>query len=409
MNVLENNLFSQYQFGFIPKRSTTTQMILTLNKWYEGLINKENIDVIYVDFQKAFDKVPISYLLDKLYLYGIRGKIHKWIKNFLHNRTFSVRINDETSTIFPTYSGVPQGTILGPLLFTIYINDLPSILEDRIFPSLYADDLKITYSYKLNNNLLQDKINLLTDWADDWGLPIAFNKSYILNIGNKNPKNTYSIRDHKVEQVDVVKDLGIFVDDKLTFNKHIKIICRNAFLRSHQLLRTIHTYNPKTWGNIFKTYVLPILEYASPIWNPKQKDLIKSLERVQKFYTRSALNKCRKTKLKYQDRLKLFQLEPLLLRRYYLDVITMYKIYFNLTSLNPGELFTLNSRPSRKHNHIIQVSNKNNRTSNSFINRTISIWNLLPKEIFVGHTLTKFKIHLKLCLPQILEKLKISI
>ena len=406
---MKNNLFSQHQFGFIPKRSTTTQMISILNKWYEGLLNNQNTDIIYFDFQKAFDKVPINYLLNKLQFYGIRGKIHRWIKNFLYNRTFTVRINDETSKIFYTHSGVPQGTILGPLLFTIYINDLPAKLGNQITPALYADDLKITYSYKVNNKLLQDEINLVNDWAHKWGLAIANNKSYVLYVGNKNPKTPYFIQDHKIEQVELVKDLGIYVDNKLTFKKHINIICRNAFLRVHQLLRTIHTYNPKIWGNIFKTYVLPILEYASPIWNPKQKDLVKKLEKVQKFYTRSALNKCRKTKLKYKDRLILFQLEPLLFRRYYLDLVTIYKIYFNLTSLNPTELFTLNSRPSRRHDYIIQVSRKNSKTTNSFLNRTIQIWNLLPKEIFINHTINTFKIHLRLCLPHILEKLQISI
>nr|CAD2189645.1 unnamed protein product [Meloidogyne enterolobii] len=177
---MENNLFSQHQFGFIPKRSTTTQMISIITKWYEGLLNNQNTDIIYFDFQKAFDKVPINYLLGKLHFYGIRGKIHRWIKNFLYNRTFSVRINNETSKIFYTHSGVPQGTILGPLLFTIYINDLPAKLGNQITPSLYADDLKITYSYEVNSKLLQDEINLVNDWAHKWGLAIANNKSYVL-------------------------------------------------------------------------------------------------------------------------------------------------------------------------------------------------------------------------------------
>nr|CAD2196883.1 unnamed protein product [Meloidogyne enterolobii] len=384
-------------------------MILTLTKWYEGLINNQNIDIIYVDFQKAFDKVPINYLLEKLYTYGIRGKIHKWITNFLQNRTFSVGIKDEKSKTFTTHSGVPQGTILAPLLFTIYINDLPTRLGPNISPSLYADDLKITYSYKTNDSLLQEKLNILTEWAKGWGLNIALNKSFTLYIGSKNPKKSYKLEDHHLQEMSIIRDLGILVDNNLSFNKHIKTISRNAFLRCHQLLRIIHTYNPKIWGNLFKTYVLPILEYASPLWNPKQKVLINTLEKVQKFYTRVALKKCRNKKFKYQDRLKLFQLEPLLIRRYYIDLVTMYKIYFNLTSLNPNEMFIQNSRPTRKHNYMIQVSHKNNKTSNSFINRTTTIWNLLPKEIFIDHTINKFKNNLKICLPPILGKLNISI
>nr|CAD2202349.1 unnamed protein product [Meloidogyne enterolobii] len=248
--LLENDLISKHQFGFLPKRSTTTQMILTLTKWYEGLINNQNIDIIYVDFQKAFDKVPINYLLEKLYTYGIRGKIHKWITNFLQNRTFSVGIKDEKSKTFTTHSGVPQGTILAPLLFTIYINDLPTRLGPNISPSLYADDLKITYSYKTNDSLLQEKLNILTEWAKGWGLNIALNKSFTLYIGSKNPKKSYKLEDHHLQEMSIIRDLGILVDNNLSFNKHIKTISRNAFLRCHQLLRIIHTYNPK-FGAIY--------------------------------------------------------------------------------------------------------------------------------------------------------------
>jgi len=405
--LIENDLLSKNQFGFLPKRSTTTQLIFTLNKWYEGLLHKKNIDVIYIDLQKAFDQVPTQYLLNKLYSYGIRGKIHTWIGNFLKNRTFSVRINKEESTTLPIFSGVPQGSILAPLLFTIYINDLPSKLGDNIFTSLYADDIKITHIYKTQDNLLQEKIDILNSWAKDWGLNISLNKSYVFNIGSKNSKKPYNILDHELQHVETVKDLGILIDHKLTFKKHIKNICKLGYLRSHQVLRHIHTSNPKTWGNIFKTYILPTLEYGSPIWNPISKELTKDLERVQKFFTKIALLKCKRKNLNYTERLKLFQLEPLQVRRYFIDVITMYKILFNHTSLIHNELFTLNTRPSRKHDYIIQVSDKNAKTINSFINRTVNIWNLIPKNILTGHTLNNFKINLRPTLPHILQKLKI--
>nr|CAD2192896.1 unnamed protein product [Meloidogyne enterolobii] len=405
--LIENDLLSKNQFGFLPKRSTVTQLILTLNKWYEGLLHKKNIDVIYIDLQKAFDKVPTQHLLNKLYAYGIRGKIHRWLSNFLTDRTFTVRINNEESSIFPTLSGVPQGSILAPLLFTIYINDLPSKLGENIFASLYADDIKITQIYNTQNTNIQENIDILYSWAIDSGLNISLNKSFIFNLGNKNPKIPYNILDHELQHVEVIKDLGIIIDNKLTFKKHIKNICKLGFLRSHQILRNIHTSDPKIWGNLFKTYILPTLEYGSPIWNPMSKELTKDLERVQKFFTKSALLKCRRKNLKYTDRLKLFQLETLQFRRYYTDVITMYKILFNHTSLIPEELFTLNTRPSRKHDFIIQVSNKNAKTINSFINRTVNIWNLIPRNIFIGHTLNNFKTNLKHSLPQILLKLKI--
>ena len=167
---------------------------------------------------------------------------------------------------------------------------------------------------------------------------------------------------------------------------HINTICKKAFLRCHQLLRTIYTTNPKIWGNLFKTYILPLLEYASPIWNSKNKELTKTIERVLRFYSRSALIKCKRKNLKYRDRLNLLNLEPLYIKRYYIDLVTLYKIIFNYTNLKPADLFTLNPRPSRQHDYLIQLTHKTEITSNSFINRTINLWNSLPKNIFVGHT-----------------------
>ena len=134
------NLLSNYQHGFIPGRSCVTQLLCVLDDWTRAMFEGHNTDVIYFDFSKAFDTVPHKRLIHKLKAYGINGKLLVWLQDFLSDRQQRVIVNSTFSSWRPVTSGVPQGSILGPLLFSIYVNDLPSIVSSILF--LFADDLK---------------------------------------------------------------------------------------------------------------------------------------------------------------------------------------------------------------------------------------------------------------------------
>nr|CAD2172535.1 unnamed protein product [Meloidogyne enterolobii]CAD2172536.1 unnamed protein product [Meloidogyne enterolobii]CAD2175257.1 unnamed protein product [Meloidogyne enterolobii] len=405
--MINNKLISNYQHGFMPNRCTTTQLIYTMEKWYKSLLEKSNTDVIYIDYKKAFDSVPIDFLLNKLYSYGIRGKIHRWIKNFLKDRTFKVKIGNDYSDEHSISSGVPQGTVIGPLLFIIYINDVVTRIGQNVSIAMFADDIKLTFSFRNESecHALQNAVNNLVDWNTIWGLNVSLDKTVIFHIGNKNPKFNYYVNNNELPKADIVKDLGVITNNKLTFEEHINHVRNISMLRSVQLLRNIKSTNPKIWGNYFKMYVLPLLEYASPVWNPSLKKSIKYIERVQKFYTRMALRNCKiLRKISYDRRLDMLNLEPLYLRRFKIDLITLYKIVFRHTNINPLELFTFNQRPSRKHSYIINIPHKTSKTHNSFTNRIIKIWNSLPKEALNNSTITSFKLWLINNLKNVLSK-----
>ena len=139
-HLLDNNLLSPHQFGFIPGRNTNSQLLVTIKEWQKSLDHSTPTDVAYLDFRKAFDAVPHKRLLFKLEKYGIKGNLLHWIENFLSERTQYVKINNAKSDVRPVTSGVPQGSVLGPMLFIYFINDLPEV--STVNTKIYADDTK---------------------------------------------------------------------------------------------------------------------------------------------------------------------------------------------------------------------------------------------------------------------------
>ncbi|CAB4026200.1 Hypothetical predicted protein, partial [Paramuricea clavata] len=175
--VIEHYL-SKWQYGFLPGRSTVCQLIEVVHQFGEALENKCQIDVIYLDFSKAFDKVPHVKLVHKLESLGIRGSLLSWFRSYLTGRKHRVVINGEQSEYLPVTSGVPQGSILGPLLFLIYINDMPNCISEKTSLPLFANDSKC-FSLILGQEdgiRLQDDLNNVLDWAHTWGMEFNYAK-----------------------------------------------------------------------------------------------------------------------------------------------------------------------------------------------------------------------------------------
>ena len=184
----QNKLYSTCQHGFRRKKSCTSQLLEVMEDFTHFMDERENFDVIYLDFKKAFDSVPHERLLLKLEGYGISRCILKWIRSFLENRTQKVKIGNEFSEPSKVTSGIPQGSILGPILFTIFINDLPEAIKSIC--KIFADDTKI-YNITDKHNTLQEDLNSLITWSEKWQLFFNGQKCKCLHHGKDNPKHTY--------------------------------------------------------------------------------------------------------------------------------------------------------------------------------------------------------------------------
>ena len=186
MNYMKNNkMISSTQFGFLPGRSCALQLLKVLDIWTKALEEGYDIDVIYMDYMKAFDTVPHRRLIGKLKSYKFSSQITSWIQNFLSDRKQFVTVNGENSELCPVLSGIPQGSVLGPVHFTIFINDLPGRVTSEAF--LYAYDTKIFNKIKENTDVidLQKDLAKLTEWSNEWLLKFHPDKCKHMRIGRK--------------------------------------------------------------------------------------------------------------------------------------------------------------------------------------------------------------------------------
>ena len=196
----------------------------------ENLNASLQTDSVLLDFSKAFDKVNHHKLCLKLAHYGIKGKCLTWIRAFLSGRTQQVVLNGQLSDKAKVISGVPQGTVLGPLLFLVYINDMPSYVDSQI--RLFADD---AYLYRVikslhDSNILQNDLEQLQVWERLWDMEFHPQKCKVLSITNKTKplKTSYMIHNEHLENVKNAKYLGVTLDKKLKWNVHVSTVCKKA-------------------------------------------------------------------------------------------------------------------------------------------------------------------------------------
>ena len=292
------------------------------------------MDILYLDFRKAFDTVPHCHLFTKLAAYSIRGKLLDWIKSYLTNRQQKVVLNGASSDWSRVYSGVPQGSVLGPLLFNIYVNDIPSVVDSQTL--MFADDTKIFRKIQSKSDFLQfqqDIDNLFT-WSVKWQLKFNILKCFILHLGPDHSYGDYYLDGVQILPNTTVKDLGVTMDCYLKFHKHTNLTVTKANLGL--IRKTFNCREPDMITKLFKSLIRPILEYGNLIWGPHYVADQQAIEGVQWRATKliSSISHC-----PYPEKLKILNLPSLNYRRLRGDMIFLYQITHHNSDSSLIDLF----------------------------------------------------------------------
>ena len=289
----KHDLLYDLQHGFRAKRSCETQLTMLFEHLARNTSAGKQTDLILLDFSKAFDKVNHSKLLWKLHQYGIRGNALSWILAFLGNRSQTVVLEGEESESVPVTSGIPQGSVLGPILFLVYINDLPEELSSQV--RLFADDTAVylTVGGSEDEKVLQKDLDRLSVWENQWDMEFNPSKCQVVRVTTAKEviKSVYTLHGQVLEVVTSARYLGVDISSGLTWNSHIDRITgkANGTLVGY-IRRNIKTKNRKVRETAFNTLVRPQLEFAAPVWDPYNKDKRLQLEKIQRRAARWTVN-----------------------------------------------------------------------------------------------------------------------
>ena len=381
--------------------SCEKQLILTTHEIAQHQAQGAQVDVHLLDFSKAFDKVPHARLANKLHYYGIRDNTLQWITAFLKDRKQCVQLEGILSPEVDVVSGVPQGTVLGPLLFLTYINDLPDSIEHSS-TKLFADDCLLFKPVKntADSNLLQQDLSSLEKWENLWQMEFNASKCYVMHIkpGKRSQpvKYDYFLHGQRLSDTNYSKYLGVTFSDDLSWSEHIKNTATKGNRSLGFLRRNFRRCTPTVKTATFKTMVRPILDYASTVWDPAEGSTGDAglLENVQRRAARYVFNS-------YTDRtpgcvtnmLHKLEWEPLSERRANSRLVMLYR-FLNNNDFNNTYFLKKSDSRTRGRDRLYQHHSNHPALHNTFFPRTTREWNQLPTSLTGAPSLDSFKANL---------------
>jgi hypothetical protein len=418
----ENNILCSNQHGFRSGRSCLTQLLIHFDEIMLGMTNEKDTDAIYLDYAKAFDKVDHRLLLAKLHRYGFSKQLVKWVESFLTDRTQKVLVNGHSSFMAAILSGVPQGTVLGPLLFILFINDMEMCVKNSTI-RFFADDTRLSkhISFETDVHDLQSDLDRVITWAKQNNMKLHEDK-FDLMVHKHRPNFTLYELPFVCEQmsytistgdtlypINGLKDLGVIVSSDLSWSPHVSTIASRARSVASWVLSAFLTRDRVTMLTLYKSLVRSHLEYCCPLWNPNKLGDIQLLEGVQRTFT-SKISGVKH--LDYWSRLKALNLMSLQRRRERYIILQMWKI---LHGQCPNDLAIQFLEPSR-HGIKAKVPKLNRSSSQrhqskydtSFAVIGPRLWNTIPSSLPQIADLEEFKFKLTDYLNKIPDKPPVS-
>ena len=414
---LENNfLLSEKQHGFRKGRSCLTQLLSHYDTLIRNLNKGLETDVIYLDFSKAFDKVDHALLLKKIQFYGIKGRLYDWIKDFLSNRKQIVTVDGQHSSPEDVTSGVPQGTVLGPLLFLLDANDLEEVVNFASSSS-FADDTKLSAAIEKESDmtLLQNDLNKVVEWSLQNNMVLHEGKFEYLCYKASRPKwidelpfSTFHYTTpagFSLEPKDTVKDLGVILSSDYHWSAHINSMIAGARKLAGWALGVFRDRSTLVMLTIWKSLIRCKLEYCCPLWHPQNREDIRAIEDIQRFFTRHV---CGLQDTDYWGRLKALKLQSLQRRRERFVIIHVWKLLYKKVPNDINMEFNYNERLGWK-TRLPKLYGRTKTSTKTLYDASFSVlgaklWNLLPKDVNIRDDLPSFKIHLGKLLDNIPDK-----
>lgn len=402
MGFLEgNNLIYGSQHGFRSKRSCLTNLLEFMERVADSNDKGEPLDIIFLDLQKAFDKVPHLRLLRKLEALGVGGRLLDWIREWLRDRRQRVVLGGFYSEWEQVRSGVPQGSVLGPVLFTIFINDLDEGIVNKLLK--FADDTKVLGKVVSEEDVVELKKDLqkIMSWSEMWQMKFNTSKCKVMHMGFGNRNEKYEMGGTELVEVTEEKDLGVVVSCDGKVAKQCAAVAKKGYQVLGLISRTFVCKKAVVMVKLYKSLVRPHLDYCVQAWRPYLKKDIDVLERVQRRATRM-VEECKG--MMYEHRLRFLKLTTLETRRLRADLIEVFKIVMGLEGLVERDFFVRRFQAlledggeigeMRTRGNNIRLYKKRFRldmAKYSFGNRVIEWWNKLPSSVVEVDSVNAFK------------------
>lgn len=400
----EHKIVSRWQSGFMPGCSTTCQLLEIYHKFCKGVADGKEIRVVFLDISRAFDRVWHAGLLHKLRVAGICGNLLDWLSDYLRDRQQRVCIDGQFSEWTRLLAGVPQGSVLGPLLFLIFINDVTYVIRHTQM-RLFADDTCMFITID-NRDLATEQVNedlsAIMKWSEDWLVAFSAPKTKSMVISNKLDSHLNAHVNMSNTNIDLVhnhKHLGLTLSDNLGWNLHINEVYSKAMKRLDIIQHFKFKLDRQALERYYISYVLPIIEYGDVVWSGANDQELDKLDRVQIRAMRIITGATERSNINalYEE----LGWHKLATRRHIHRLVWMYKIINNispqyLTDIIPPTVGERQRYNLRAGTNITQIPAQKQRYSKSFFPSGIKEWNMIPIDIRESGNLSIFKDKLNL-------------